>query len=192
MRVLMNLPTSFPSSSVQVDSMRIIGRMLSIQGICKEITLGSGFALLLYFIVLCMGALPACMSVYCVHACCPQRSEEGKSFRTSIKDGGELPYGCRKSNLGPLERQPVFSIPDSPPPQTQAFGFICLKMTTLSYCVYLAHNFFRGTFWGSFTTDGQKLIMLLQECSHRCIVFPVRFTHSQWWIGMQRGRVIPT
>lgn len=77
-------------------------------------------------------------------------------------------------------------------PKPTLLGSFFFKMTTLSYCVYLAHNFFRGTFWGSFTTDGQKLIMLLQECSHRCIVFPVRFTHSQWWIGMQRGRVIPT
>jgi hypothetical protein len=55
-----------------------------------------------------MGVLPACMSVYHVHAWCPQWLEEGiGSPGTRITDDFELLCGCWELNLGSLEEQQV-------------------------------------------------------------------------------------
>jgi E3 ubiquitin-protein ligase NEDD4 len=48
------------------------------------------------------------MSVYHVHAWCPQKSEKAiRSPGTVVTDCCELPCGCWKSNPGPVEEQPV-------------------------------------------------------------------------------------
>lgn len=54
--------------------------------------------------------LPACTSVYHVHAWCPQRSAEGAaSPGTAAIDGCELPCGCREKNPGPLQERQKYS-----------------------------------------------------------------------------------
>ena len=59
-------------------------------------------AFLFIFNFICMGVLPARMSVSV------QRPEEGtQSSGTRVTDGCELPGGCWELNLSPLEEQPV-------------------------------------------------------------------------------------
>lgn len=65
-----------------------------------------------------MTVLPACISVYHMHAWCPQRSEEGiRSPGTGVPDNCELPCGCWDLNLGSLEEKPVL-LAAEPPLQT--------------------------------------------------------------------------
>lgn len=55
------------------------------------------------FTVLCMGVSAACMSVHHIHAY-PLKSEEGVgSLGPGVRDGHELPSGCRELNQSPLE-----------------------------------------------------------------------------------------
>lgn len=62
------------------------------------------------FILLHMNILPACMSVYHMHAWCWQRPEEDiGSPWTGVTGRCELPCGFWVLNLGPLEEQPMFS-----------------------------------------------------------------------------------
>lgn len=57
----------------------------------------------------CMGLLCTRMSVHHVSACIPQRPQEGiGSPGTGITEGCKMPCGCSESNLGLLEKQPVF------------------------------------------------------------------------------------
>jgi hypothetical protein len=52
--------------------------------------------------------LPACMSMYHVHARYPQRQEESiESLGVETRDSCESPCGCWELNLGLLEEQPV-------------------------------------------------------------------------------------
>lgn len=63
--------------------------------------------------MLCMGVLPACMSMHmyvyvCTYVQCTQRPEEGARFLgTTVKEGCDPPRECREFNLGPPEKQPV-------------------------------------------------------------------------------------
>ena len=58
---------------------------------------------------MCMGVLPACMSVNHLHAWDPRRPEDDiRSPETGVIGGCKLlPYGCWELNLGPLEEQTV-------------------------------------------------------------------------------------
>ena len=66
--------------------------------------------------------MPACMTVYHMHACCPWSAEEDiGSPGTELKDCWELPCGCwESSTLGLLEEQPVLltTEPSLQPPNT--------------------------------------------------------------------------
>ena len=60
------------------------------------------------FLFMCMGVLPACMSLHQVFPWCFQRSEEGVQFPVIIvTDNCGLPHGSWYLILGPLEEQPV-------------------------------------------------------------------------------------
>lgn len=51
--------------------------------------------------------LPACMSLYHVHAQCLQQPEEDvKSSESGVTDGRELQSGCWESNPSLLKQQP--------------------------------------------------------------------------------------
>jgi hypothetical protein len=68
--------------------------------------------LLSFFLIisfnLCVGLLPARLSVSHISAWYLQRSEENTEFpETGVTNGFELPCGCWESNLGPLEEQPM-------------------------------------------------------------------------------------
>lgn len=55
-----------------------------------------------------MTVLPACISVYHMHAWCPQRSEEGiRSPGTEVMDGCGPPYRYGEINPDPLQGQHV-------------------------------------------------------------------------------------
>ena len=78
--------------------------------VLSEIGAQSGRFMLykLYPYYMCMGILPAHMSVQDMHARCPWRLEQGTGFpETGVSDGYELQCKCWESNTHPLEEQPV-------------------------------------------------------------------------------------
>lgn len=58
--------------------------------------------------------LPACMSVHRAHARPLEGRREPYSSGTGVRDGSELPRGCCKSNLGPLQEQQMFLTAEPP------------------------------------------------------------------------------
>ena len=67
------------------------------------ITISKGYVL----IFICTSVLPACMSMYHMHAFCPQGSEKGIGYHgTGVVDGCEpILCICLELNLDPLEEQ---------------------------------------------------------------------------------------
>lgn len=62
--------------------------------------------LLNLFTLLCMGVLPACMSMYHMRAWGRGQKRVWDPLElTGIIDGCDLPHGCWESNLGPSEKQ---------------------------------------------------------------------------------------
>lgn len=64
------------------------------------------------------------MSVYPLHTFA-KKAREG--IGTEVADDHEPPYGCWESTLGPLEKQPVFSIAErSLQPPRRHLLFVCV------------------------------------------------------------------
>lgn len=67
--------------------------------------------------------LPACMSMYHMYACCPQRPEQGlRSPGIGVGDSCELPCACWELNLGPLGKQLMLLTAE---PYTHCLKYIC-------------------------------------------------------------------
>jgi hypothetical protein len=81
---------------------------------------------------MCLGVLPACMSVYHVHGWCLQKPEEGiKRFGTGGIGGCEPPHGDWELSSGPLEEQSVLLTTGA----ALKFSFICLFEVCVCVCV---------------------------------------------------------
>lgn len=60
---------------------------------------------------MCLGILPACISVHNIHAWCLRRQEDGVRFPgTRVRNSCELPCGHWLSSLGFLQQQAVLFI----------------------------------------------------------------------------------
>lgn len=67
-----------------------------------------------YFYVMCMSVLPACTSVYHLHAWCLERpGEDGSCCATGVTDGRESLCGFCRQNLGSLKEHQTLVTPES-------------------------------------------------------------------------------